>query len=316
MSHPLTTAYRTYYEQQASPIDRQSGARQLRRLITAVAADIPSTLSAYESLNDELFALWQVFAGRSDPANFEEFLTTGSTRNVARRYKIGPHAGLLMRVMWDLTRFPYGVREIVKLHSQSDRFLPLSVTSDPADFYPHTIHCGALHRQLLPELLDILRHFLARYPACSLIAVPDSLLFLNSHPQFEEFVIAHREHFNLMSQHWEPFYRRRALRREGVHINDAMTDWTTGLNFYTCRAGYRHSRPTFAWGDGRRVNLLNLIPSAEMRSGTEEDLFVPRSVSRCPCGFNRLDFDFIPHPVTAIRIPGGKSSTISPLPSG
>ncbi|MBX3440556.1 MAG: hypothetical protein KF861_23905, partial [Planctomycetaceae bacterium] len=165
--------------------------------------------------------------------------------------------------------------------------------------------CGPLQQSLVEELIRALQPLLSEHEALSLISVPDSFLYLNRQSAFQEFVVAHRDRLNLMSQHWEPFYARQHLQQQGVHINDALGDWTTGLFYSTCRAGCLHTLPTCAIAGKERVNLLNLMRTPDLGPGTEEDLFEPVSITRCACGRNRLSFRFVPHQATALRPPQG-----------
>ncbi|MEZ6035757.1 MAG: hypothetical protein R3C17_21880 [Planctomycetaceae bacterium] len=305
MSAQLPAAYEEYCELQTSEHSLQQSIGAIHRLALLFSSEFPVDMSSYESLNDQLYSIWQRYVGKTLPENHRVFSTTGSTRNGRRQYKFGPHPDLWIQAMWELTRMPLGWRTIVKFDSHMNHNAHLTVTADPVGLYQQLISCGPLGDQPTRDLIAILRQLLSEYEAISLISVPDSFLYLNRHPVFQEFIIQNSARINLMSQHWEPFYPRAELRDCGVHFNDTLGDWTTGLFFYTCRDGFRHCYPTFATSGKERINLLNLMPTPELGPGTEEDLVEPISVSACSCGRNRLDFRFIPHQATAMRPPAG-----------
>ncbi len=305
MSYELTTAYQEYCELQKKEHSLQQSIAAIHRLALLFTTEFPADMNSYQELNDQLYTVWQQYAGHTIPENHRVFSTTGSTRNGKRYYKFGPHPDLWIQAMWELTRMPLGWRTIVKLDSHINQDAPLTMTADPTGLYQQLISCGPFHHQLTLELIELLSQLLTEYPAISLISVPDSFLYLNRHPEFQEFLVENCERINLMSQHWEPFYACQHLRNKGVHFNDTMGDWTTGLFFYTCRDGFQHSYPTFATSGKERVNVLNLMPTPELGPGTEEDLVEPLSISGCSCGRNRLNFRFLPHQATAMRPPIG-----------
>ena len=305
MIDELVNAYQEYCELQMDSHSIPQSIAAIHRIGLLYSSGFPADMNSYQELNNRLYDIWKSYVGRTVPENHRVFSTTGSTRNGRRQYKFGPHPDLWIQAIWELTRMPLGWRTIVKLDSHMNHNAPLSIADDPSGLYQHLISCGPFHQDLLIELISLLRQLLSEYPEISLISVPDSFLYLNQQAVFQEFVVENRDRINLMSQHWEPFYPRRKLEQLGVHFNDALGDWTTGLFFYTCRAGHRHTYPTFATRGKERVNLLNLMPTPELGSGSEEDLFEPYSVSPCNCGRNRLNFRFLPHQATAMRPPAG-----------
>lgn len=299
----LVAAYRDYCESQVSGASTVTTVTAIRRLATLFQTHFPADIEAYWNLNDRMFEIWQRSVGRVNAGNSRIFKTTGSTRGASRVYPFGPHPELWIQAIWELTRYPLGWRTIVKLQPLPNPHADLTVRENPQDIYQYVIQCGPLRQSLVGELVRALQDLLSQHAPISLITVPDSFLYLNRQPAFQEFAIAHRERFNLMSQNWEPFYARQYLQQQGVHINDALGDWSTGLFYSTCRAGFLHTLPTCGISGKDRVNLLNLMPTPELGPGTEEDLFEPVSISRCACGRNRLDFRFVPHQATALRPP-------------
>lgn len=305
-SSDYVAAYERYCECQTIEEYAEPPIMQVRRLMSAIAAYCPNDLREFQSTNDQLYAIWKKHVGRATSKDFREFRTSGSTHNAARHYRSGPYPELWIRALWSYSRHPLGFRELILLEPYHDQNPPVTVTHEPGTQYPYTIRCGPLNIQVLQEVIQIFRNILAQHPACTLIAVPDTLLYLNDQPLFQEFVVANCERFSLASQHWEPFFKRRYLRDQGVHINDVMTDWTTGFNFYTCREGQLHTFQTFATGEGRRVSLLNLMGTGPNVTKSEEDSVIPRRIVPCGCGQNRLEFEFIPHPTNLIRSADGQ----------
>lgn len=300
-ANAYVAAYERYCECQTIEGYAEPPIVQVRRLMSAIAANYSNDLREFESVNDQLYAIWKTHVGRAISKDFREFRTSGSTHNAARFYRSGPYPELWIRALWSYSRHPLGFRELILLEPYHDQFPPVTLTHTPEGQYPYCIRCGPLTVAILEEVIAIFRRLLDEHPACTLIAVPDTLLYLNDQPLFQEFVIEHRDRFSLASQHWEPFFKRRHLHAQGVHINDVMTDWTTGFNFYTCRVGHLHTFQTFAMGEGRRVSLLNLMGAGPNVASSDEDSVVPRRIVPCGCGKNRLEFDFIPHPANLIR---------------
>jgi hypothetical protein len=303
MIDSLVEVYAGYCERHTIGRFHDAGFGTIRQLQQAFATMFPESLSEYLQLNDRLYAIWREHCGRSITPDFHGLRTSGSTRQVPRLYQFGPNFQFWRHAVWDLTRFPLGYREIISLYPSQASGQPISVYSKLGR---HVILCSPFNEPILKSLIGVLGQFLNDYPACSLNATPDTYLYLNNQAAFRDFAIENRDRFNLMSENWEPFYKQRELKENGVHINNPMMDWSTGLNFYTCFEGHQHVLPLFASGEGRRVNLLNLFPPVEIGFGDEDDLFIPESVSRCDCGLNRLNFQFLPHQATAIRTSHGE----------
>ena len=94
------------------------------------------------------------------------------------------------------------------------------------------------------------------------------------------------------------FVKHEILSRNYLHFNDQMIDWTSGLNFYTCRFNYKHFLPIFVKTPCGYKNLLNLSQSMY----TNDDFFhVHDNPSLCACGKYRCDFNFVPHKRHAVN---------------
>ncbi len=74
-------------------------------------------------------------------------------------------------------------------------------------------------------------------------------------------------------------------------VNDQMIDWTTGLAYRTCPAGFKHLYPTTWWEDHRAYNLLNL---ADRTGHQPTDKLTISNVTSCKCGNYRTEFTHTP----------------------
>lgn len=306
MSDAIADAYETYCRTQMAKVGGQQSVSSIRYLASSLRMEFPPTLAEYHALTNRLLEIWQESVGRTDINDSEDFKTAGTTRGVSRLYKFGPSPQLWVWAMWQLTRYPFDWRVVIKLQTVWEPNQRMTVAPHSEGLYQFVITCGIPCREWLGELLTVLRQFLGQFPAITLMAVPDSFLYFNQRLEFQEFVIENRGRVNLMSWNWESFYKKRWLIDNGVHFNDAMIDWATGLNFYTCRAGYQHTLPIFAEDADRRINLLNLMPPPDYWGSTKEDFFEPIAVIRCLCGQNRLEYRFVPHQSVAIKTTAGK----------
>jgi hypothetical protein len=306
MNNLIADAYHAYCVGQRAAVHPQENLILVRRLMSALRMEFPSTLAEYEVLSDQLLCIWQQYVGCTDPQDFEFFRTSGTTRGVQRIYRFGPNSQLWVWALWQIMRYPFEWRVVVKLNTDWTSEQMPTLAPHNEGLFQYVINCGILNSTYVPELLEILGRLLRQYTNLSLLAVPDSFLYLNRQPVFQQFALEHRHHFNLMSWMWEPFFARQELQRCGVHFSDAMIDWATGLNFFTCRAGYQHTCPIFARNESRLINLLNLMPPPGDWGIDDEDVFKAVDVERCECGANRLLYTFIPHQSVAMQTPSGQ----------
>jgi hypothetical protein len=231
MNNLISEAYHAYCVGQTSAVHPQENLILVRRLMSALRMEFPSTLEEYQSLTDRLLCIWQQSVGCTDPQDFEYFRTSGTTRGVQRVYRVGPNSQLWVWAMWQIMRYPFEWRVVVKLNVDWTSDQPPILMPHKEGLFQYVINCGLLNSTHVPDLLEILGWLLKRYANLSLLAVPDSFLYLNRQTLFQEFTLEHRLRLNLMSWMWEPFFAKEHLQNGGVHFSDAMIDWATGLNF-------------------------------------------------------------------------------------
>lgn len=88
------------------------------------------------------------------------------------------------------------------------------------------------------------------------------------------------------------FINKSILSENYIHLNDQMIDWTSGINFYTCKLNYKHFLPIFVKTSNGYKNLLNLSQSMY----TNDDFFsINENPILCSCGKYRCQFEFVPH---------------------
>jgi hypothetical protein len=88
------------------------------------------------------------------------------------------------------------------------------------------------------------------------------------------------------------FCNTHLLEKYGMHFNDQMINWKTGVNFFTCSFGGRHFLPIFARVGSFYYNLLNLHRTPIK---IDDEFQIKSNFKICPCGRPCCDFVFIPH---------------------
>jgi len=83
-----------------------------------------------------------------------------------------------------------------------------------------------------------------------------------------------------------------------IPMFDQMIDWSTGINFWTCKKGHKHVLPIFHIKDNMSKNLLNVMATDKRM----DDLFIQKDTIHCECGKKRLDFEFQSHHKNNISI--------------
>lgn len=129
---------------------------------------------------------------------------------------------------------------------------------------------------------------------------PADFIFPTTDPKTSEYIKANADKIKYLTT-----YDTEPLIRSSIYHNDQMIDWTSGLNFRTCRHGNKHILPTFAFLPGNKVrNMLNLHRNKQ--EFTMSDLFKPKGFFQCPCGATACDLEFIPHFDKAIKNKNGE----------
>lgn len=241
----------------------------------------------------DIFSLRELHLNELRESN-NSILTTSGTGSLntglagRRNYRFGPHFEWWKSVIWRRRYLPLGERRIFRLIVDFEKTdLPRLVPS-MSTLHKDTILSGRLTENHAAEIVTILRAgSISNDSHATLVAEPDHFLFLSTSSHFITFCQLAELQFNIVSHLWEPFFDHSAF---GTHVSDVMMDWSTGVNFYTCSAGFYHSMPLTANGQ----NLLNLNSLPEGWSGPS-DLFAPLGIIPCTCGKSRLDFNFHAH---------------------
>lgn len=118
---------------------------------------------------------------------------------------------------------------------------------------------------------------------------PRIVNWLASSEQFVQFCADCDGMVSITSSDSDAFYDDRPFRAAGIIVNDQMINWKSGLNFFTCDHGSRHSiRNLWASKGGRYFNLMNLSCS-----GIEIDDVI--TFGSCECGRPFAVDKFLPH---------------------
>lgn len=133
--------------------------------------------------------------------------------------------------------------------------------------------------QLEQELAQVMNEF----GAITLVARPEVYLGL-SKSSFVKFVEKNPVRLTSCDT---PAYYEEAFENP---INDQMVEWRTGLNFWTCSYGCRHTLPIFARVDKKTVHLLN-IPKQPRPCDDNYQVVL----SSCPCGWPLELTGFVSH---------------------
>lgn len=122
-------------------------------------------------------------------------------------------------------------------------------------------------------------------------ARPNFWLYCNSFKKFQDFLIESKT--TIVSSDYTGFYKKQRLLNSGVHVNDCMIDYSTGVNFYTCKYGHTHIMPIYCNLNKSSYNLFNLYKNNHIKlSG---DKFVAQRTTNCKCGVTAYVIDFAPH---------------------
>lgn len=268
----------------------------LSKLRNSIANDFPHTIDEYRIRNNELYEIWAKYVGNINGDDYRIFSTSGTTRK-SKHYQFGPNGTDLINIMWELTRFPFGPRQIIKLNLIYNTNHGV-ILKGKKDIYDRTIDFGTINNNSVKSIIKELKNINGEL---SIITTPNVLLYMNDDVNFIDFIISNRSRLNLLTQHWEPFYKKKRLANDDVHFSDTMGDWTTGVFFRTCTKGHQHIFKTYATHGDKRINLLNLAKT-EIRPVEFEDSIKEYDIIKCECGEYRLIYDFTPHLPTCIRL--------------
>jgi hypothetical protein len=127
----------------------------------------------------------------------------------------------------------------------------------------------------------------------TLCSRPHNFLYLTAHPRFVDWIIHNQDKItSLMTTDWEPLFKSNVLIKNGIHINDCMIDWQTGLNFMTCKFGHKHILPLFSMLNNEPFNWLNLADKTIYKT---IDTYEVSSLkpTKCKCGRFSIGFQIV-----------------------
>lgn len=214
-------------------------------------------------LSDELFyERWK----QTIHSQSVQLFTNGSTKGKRQSYAFGPYEALL-----DIEELQKSKRIIVAGTTEPNRAKVLRKNQLIFKFDYDNPNFDSLQ-----ALLESNRYHI--------IARPLTYFFLAKQPKFLRLL---NQVHSMLSTDWEPFFPHEPYRRLGIHINDCMIDWRTGLNFSTCVYGHQHILPIFILYKGAIYNWLNL---ASKEQSPIYDTLIINSLKpiQCVCGKWRL----------------------------
>jgi hypothetical protein len=228
------------------------------------------------------------------------FLESNGSIASPRKFPLGPHGLYWLFAIENVVKFPEGVSPVLGISGSffSTRSPTWGRVDNERNELPFSQQYYFNGRMGHPAYLDKLCSYALSIPEPIIISsVPFNFSHLASCPEFVSLVHNSDKVVGLISLNWEAFFPK--FRFDGVHINDNCINWTTTVNFFTCRHNQRHFLPTFATETGSIINLLNLACPADY--SIDDLVVIGRERIRCTCGRWRMPFSFIPHVDRAIR---------------
>lgn len=214
-----------------------------------------------------------------------KFLTGGSSTGVPSEYFFEPY-----EVMMDI--------ENIQKAGGGD-ILWLSGTQQDLPHVGFNRHRTTFRFKYDGSNLDELFYYISSHhdrtgKQLNLCSMPHNYLYLTSHPRFVDFLLSNRKPIrSLVSTDWEPLFKRAYLTSNGIHINNCMIDWTTGLNFHTCRFSKDHFFPIFVMADGKFANWLNLADRGITHTYDQIEIQSTKPV-KCLCGLSSIGVRVVP----------------------
>lgn len=220
----------------------------------------------------ELIEIWKRYSNPLFPNLV--LRTSGSTQGIPRSYNFGPLPEFWINSFEKLTKFPNHNKTVlvqnISLTKNISSSLHFFNAHDNEPNYSAYLNVPYFNNAITAQLCSKLTENII------LAADPSIWLYLNNNPIFIDF-ITKRKDISLLSTNWEPFYKTKYLRSQGVYINDTMINWCNGFNFYTCIHGNKHTYPIFAIDGNNFINLLNLTGYI----GSFDDQFSLGSLCKC-----------------------------------
>ncbi len=166
------------------------------------------------------------------------------------------------------------------------------------------IECDFRNPKSFDQFLSHLNEICKDYEKFNLLAWPYTFLNILGNHKFTDFIDNNKNSIeSVINTDCEPVFKKKNLQKNNIPINDQMIDWSTGLNFYTCKHNKKHILPIFYTDmeSKQRINLLNL-QNVQLKFA---DFFKKINFQKCECGKISCNFDFYPHYNNQILEPTG-----------
>lgn len=265
------------------------------------AKDLWQSILAYDHTEDqnELIEVRTHYAAR--PHLTDIYLASNGTIGEIRHYPFGPHANFWLTQIEDHVKYRHssryvGIHPSLLVHPRECHFSKAIGQQDSVIPIEYLV-TAPLHQQ---GSIEFIIDKLDKIGPFALSTTPNNWLYLLKQTTFRQFLRS-SQMTSAMSTGWEAFYRSPPA---GVHFNDNMVNWTTGMNFYTCQHGVKHFLPTFALVPDGIINLLNLAQPAVCP--IDDYMTVYNQVLECACGRRFQKFNLIPRVDHNIRSPDGQ----------
>jgi len=241
------------------------------------------TFSKFRFISDQLYYKW---SNDFYTNNIKLLRTGGSTKGEVCHYEFGPYSAI----------------PDIEYLQKGDNILWLSGTKVVRDHVTRMDRTTFRFRYDGSNLNELFYYIDFCYGetnrAVTLCAQPHNFLYLTAHPRFVDFIISNKHKIrSFVSTDCEPFFKKDILINNGIHINDCMIDWQTGLNFHTCSANRRHIMPLFLFHNNNYVNWLNLA-NKTVYSTIDKCEIKNLRPEKCKCGQILVDVDIIPRSYT------------------
>jgi len=242
-------------------------------------------------------------------SNTELVLHSNGSTSTPRKFNLGPHSNFWLNSVERFVKFPHGLENVKILNLFSSSLSSMSSQEiyslpsytwhnwDGNGMLPirHTIHYCMQRFALVPFLIKKSNQLGPLF----LMGQPFNFLYLNSHKEFQDFLLKSGKILGIVPVDWEPFFKKKGLLDAGFHINDNCVNWTTGVNFYTCKFNTKHFLPTFVIEKNGISNLINL--ASRPKYPVDDLMKISNTRQKCSCGRWYLPFVFIPHVKFAVR---------------
>jgi S-ribosylhomocysteine lyase LuxS involved in autoinducer biosynthesis len=227
--------------------------------------------------------------------------SNGTTSGQINRYKFGPHIEWIEKIE-RILRKPKGEAKVIYFENKFDKtknnFNPNFNKSLPNEpFYNYFLTISSIKESVVDFIVNKIED-IATNDKVIFWSNPRDLSFLMNSELFFNFCKENKEKISITSTCTEPFYKKQKFIENGIHVNDHMVDWSTGINFYRCQYNGTHFFPIFARKDNQVVNLLNLSADDPVEM---QDHFEILNSNECECGKTKHDIKFIPHLKTVIK---------------